>query len=919
MTTLQEIVDLADAMQLRGEERKAFIAEEMDKFRNLQAEEKAARLQAEENERQARLKIEEMKAQIEIEKIRAQAGAKTVGGAAEGTTGIYAGQVRPKLPRLPAFVDGKDDLDSWLLRFERFANTSGWPKENWCTSLSALLTGRALEIFCRLSESEAIDYDRVKEVLQKRYNLTEDGYRQKFRTCTAEDGENPSMFIVRLKTYLKRWMKLSETPQTYDGLRDLCIREQFLDSSPVDLSTYLRERKLPTLDEVAQSADLFLTARKRQLSDSVKPVTFNSQSKTTVAKKPEIPTCYICKRQGHRAGECRSNNVTKPNLGRGCFYCGEMTHVRRDCPRLKREGSKVSSPKRAGSAALRVVETRDAAPEESAGVTDTGCDVRAEVQDGLLQLASGKQVPAMVDCGACGGKKSAEDLNLPVVKGLVGDKTVNVLRDTSCEGVVVGRRLFEDSQVTGKCCLIVRTDNTVLLSEGEMTRVRRDCPRLKWEGSKVSLPKRAASAAVRVVETRDAAPEGSAGVTDTGCDVRAEVQDGMLQLESGKQVPAMVDCRAYGGKKSVEDLNLPVVKSLDGDKTVIILRDTSCEGVVVGRRLFEASQLTGKCRLIVRTDNTVLLAEKARIQVKTPYLSGDVESSRIPEAICDLVVGNVPGARNPDDPDMSVMVGAVTSRAQARQEVVRKPLRVPDAGKHAGVNRAELIPLQQQDYTIRKMGEAMTSTVSAGKTSSFEDYEPHANAQGADDPSAEVPSAEDLPESGASGPKESVTDLKFGDGLPTEQVREFRSLTSQYGGIFSDCSVDSFLGMREDRYFSKLDLTKGYHQIRVRPADVHKTAFVTMGQHYEYLRMPFGMVDSGMTVTRAVRKLLDGLDNVVDYIDDLLVHTRTWEEHVQTLKELFKQLKVANFVARPTKCVFGATQVNFWVIVWDRV
>ena len=159
MTILQEIVDLADAMQLRGEERKAFIAEEMDKLRNLQAEEREgeARLQAEENERQARLKIEEMKAQIEIEKIRAQAGAKTAGGAAEGTTGIYAGQVRPKLPRLPAFVDGKDDLDSWLLRFERFANTSGWPKENWCTSLSALLTGGVLEVFCRLSESEAID------------------------------------------------------------------------------------------------------------------------------------------------------------------------------------------------------------------------------------------------------------------------------------------------------------------------------------------------------------------------------------------------------------------------------------------------------------------------------------------------------------------------------------------------------------------------------------------------------------------------------------------------------------------------------------------------------------------------------------------------------------------------------------------
>ena len=71
----------------------------------------------------------------------------------------------------------------------------------------------------------------------------------------------------------------------------------------------------------------------------------------------------------------------------------------------------------------------------------------------------------MVDCGACGGKKSVEDLNIADVKGLVGDKTVNVLRDTGCEGLVVNRRLVGDSQLTGKCCLIVRIDNTVLLAE----------------------------------------------------------------------------------------------------------------------------------------------------------------------------------------------------------------------------------------------------------------------------------------------------------------------------------------------------------------------------------------------------------------------------------------------------------------------
>ena len=148
-------------MQLHGDERKAFIAEEMDKLRNLQAEEReretrlqaeereregdarlqaterekerVSRLQAEENEngRQAVLKIEELQARVEIEKICAQAKVKPVGGAAEGTTGIYADQVRPKIPKLPAFVHGKDDPDLWLLdsrllHFERFASTSGW-------------------------------------------------------------------------------------------------------------------------------------------------------------------------------------------------------------------------------------------------------------------------------------------------------------------------------------------------------------------------------------------------------------------------------------------------------------------------------------------------------------------------------------------------------------------------------------------------------------------------------------------------------------------------------------------------------------------------------------------------------------------------------------------------------------------------
>ncbi|GFN83140.1 Zinc finger protein [Plakobranchus ocellatus] len=123
--------------------------------------------------------------------------------------------------------------------------------------------------------------------------------------------------------------------------------------------------------------------------------------------------------------------------------------------------------------------------------------------------------------------------------------------------------------------------------------------------------------------------------------------------------------------------------------------------------------------------------------------------------------------------------------------------------------------------------------------------------------------------------------------------------------------ADIFQGMEKDQYFSKIDLSKGYSQIPVRKEDIPKTAFVTIDCHCEFLRMPFGMMNSGATLTRAGKKLLCGMDNVVDYIDDLLIHTETWEAHVKTLSELFERLQEANFTVRPVKCLLGSRTVDF--------
>ena len=122
---------------------------------------------------------------------------------------------------------------------------------------------------------------------------------------------------------------------------------------------------------------------------------------------------------------------------------------------------------------------------------------------------------------------------------------------------------------------------------------------------------------------------------------------------------------------------------------------------------------------------------------------------------------------------------------------------------------------------------------------------------------------------------------------------------------------DLFNKVAKDRFFSKIDLSKGYWQIPVAEEDVHKTAFVTPDGTYEFLRMPFGMMNSSATLTRAMRILLDGLNNVESYIDDILVHTETWEEHLQIVKALFERLREWNLTIRPSKCVFGASKLDF--------
>ena len=153
-------------------------------------------------------------------------------------------------------------MDAYLKRFERFAENAGWVKENWATNLSALVQGKEFDVYSRLSSDHALDYDKLKDALLKRFQLTEEGFRAKFRNSKPEIGETPPppQFVARLEEYLHRLMDLAKANEDYNGLKDLIFREQFMQASSKNLQVFLKERKVKSIHEMAELAEQYYEA-----------------------------------------------------------------------------------------------------------------------------------------------------------------------------------------------------------------------------------------------------------------------------------------------------------------------------------------------------------------------------------------------------------------------------------------------------------------------------------------------------------------------------------------------------------------------------------------------------------------------------------------------------------------------------------
>jgi len=114
------------------------------------------------------------------------------------------------------------------------------------------------------------------------------------------------------------------------------------------------------------------------------------------------------------------------------------------------------------------------------------------------------------------------------------------------------------------------------------------------------------------------------------------------------------------------------------------------------------------------------------------------------------------------------------------------------------------------------------------------------------------------------------------------------------------------------KFLTKIDLSKGYWQVPLDDQAVPISAFVTPFGQFQWTYMPVGLKNAPGTFQRLVNRVLFGLDAfTAAYLNDILIFSNSWREHISHIREVLKRIKNAGLTIKASKCVFATAQVEY--------
>ena len=235
---------------------------------------------------------------------------------------------------LTKYTEG-DDVEAYLTTFERLMTVHGLDRSLWVVHLAPQLAGRAQQAYAALPSDRASDYDEVKKAILRRYDISPETYRQRFRAARRKEQEAYAELATRLQDLAAKW--LSEC-DSVEAVLEKVVLEQFLDTLPGDLRIWLCERKPKTVESASTMADDYRSARRHKRVDGSKSDLPRKNGPGRDSRK-----CHSCQQEGHIAAHCPAkdkqptdSNVKKERgrdqSERRCYNCHQRGHLARDCP-----------------------------------------------------------------------------------------------------------------------------------------------------------------------------------------------------------------------------------------------------------------------------------------------------------------------------------------------------------------------------------------------------------------------------------------------------------------------------------------------------------------------------------------------------------------------------------------------------------